>query len=60
MKSEIETKVNELAEQVIPAAMLESFLALDLNAKLTGIAVFAHLAGDKNMMSVALAALKNI
>lgn len=52
-----EIRINELAAQVIPAAALESFKALDLRAKLTGIATFAHIAGDAAVRDEALRVL---
>lgn len=58
MTNENETHVNDLAAQVIPADHLASFIALDLNDKLIGIAVLAALGGDNRMQKSAEALIR--
>lgn len=58
MIKDMTNKVNELAAQVVPSEFLESFLNLDLKAKLTGIMTFAHLSNDTEMIDFALKAIK--
>jgi len=60
MKKIIETKVNEMAQKVVPEGMLESFLNLDLEAKLTGLATFAHMSNDENVRDMCLQAIEEI
>ena len=55
-RTEIETKANELAAEIMTGETLKSFTALDLESKLTGIAVFAHAAGDVRVKNAAMAA----
>ncbi len=59
MTNEIETHVNKLASQVIPPDHLDSFIVLDLNDKLIGIAVFAALGGDTKIQKAAEALIGN-
>jgi len=59
-RQEIERKANKLASQVIPADVLDSFIALPLESKLTGIALFAKAGGDDRMMNAAIAAYNSL
>ncbi|MEM4994963.1 hypothetical protein WKH56_20575 [Priestia sp. SB1] len=60
MTNEIATKVNELASQVIPSEFLNSFLDLDLEARLVGIQTFAAMNKDNEMIAFCQKALKYI
>ncbi|MGG4434560.1 hypothetical protein AAXE64_08360 [Priestia megaterium] len=60
MINEIANKVNELATQVIPSDFLNSFLDLDLEAKLVGIQTFAAMSKDNEMIEFCQKALKYI
>jgi hypothetical protein len=53
-----ETKVNELAAQVLPESMLASFITLPLKSKLVGIAFFAKIDENEPMMNAALKTLR--
>lgn len=52
--------IDGLAEKVLPPAMLDSFLALPVPAKLTGLATFAHIGGDGVVRDRALSALETL
>ena len=42
----IETRLNNLIAQVVPAEYAKTFAELDIRSKAIGIAVIAHMAGD--------------
>ena len=52
--------VNKRAAEVLPADWTESFQALDLKAKVTGIAFFAAVSNDTEMKDAALEILKTL
>lgn len=56
----IEAKANRLASQVLKGDFLASFIELPLNAKLTGLALFAHIGGDTPMANVCMGLLKEM
>jgi hypothetical protein len=60
MLNEMNNKVNELAEKVIPNEWLQSFLRLSLKDKLVGIGTFAQIAGDPKMVEFSLKSIKYI
>lgn len=49
---EIETKINELAEVVIPTEGLKSFKEMDLKDKVFGIKFFATVSKDENIIEI--------
>lgn len=53
----LEQWVNRLASQVLQGETLRSFLALDLKARLVGIATFAKIGGETKVLETAMAAL---
>jgi len=59
-KQAIERNTNKFAASIIPAEHLTSFLALPLESKLTGIALFAKMAGNDKVMNAAIAAYKSL
>jgi hypothetical protein len=59
-KQELERQVNEFATRIIPADFVDSFIALDLKAKLAGIALFARAAGLDYITNAAITACKSL
>jgi hypothetical protein len=51
---------DERAAQVLPADMLESFLKLDVEARVVGIGFFAALGNDKQIEHDALEILRTL
>jgi hypothetical protein len=60
MNSIINSKVDDLARQVMQGEMLESFMRLPLIVKLAGIAVFAEKANDQVVRGFCIEALNHI
>jgi hypothetical protein len=58
MYPEIENKVNELSQKVIPEYFLQSFLELPLKDRLVGLATFAHISKEKEVYDMCQYALK--
>lgn len=57
MLEKMAAHIERLATQAIPPEHLASFLALDMRAKLVGLATLAHTAGDPAMRTTCLALL---
>jgi hypothetical protein len=57
---QIEAHCEELAAQVVPAAHLAGFNALDLESKLTGICVLAKIGEDEKVYRAAWNTLQQI
>lgn len=58
MNTTIETKINNLAAEIIPSARLASFCALPLHQRIYGLQVFAAIGNDSEMLR-ALATAKD-
>lgn len=60
MKNEIESKMNELAQKVVPSFYLQSFKELPLTDKVVGIKFFAAMVNDQEVIKMCEYAEQNI
>lgn len=58
MMRDIDAAADNLASQVLPQTLLAGFRELPIDAKIVGIATFAHIAGDRRIKTEALSALR--
>lgn len=56
----MEARIHALAAQILSADHMRSFVALDLKAKLVGVATLAHIGGETEVRDACLKALQSI